>query len=178
MGFYTGNQDWVNGTDHDASLPYNADDVVYDPANGRFLAANDSIPAGTAITIGTSGATWRVVGGGGDSVLVQPVQTADFAATAGAAGLEHLWPVDISGNDPTSVLTITAPASPAIGDRFSVADHRLEATATKTIRVELAQGLMGLPGPDYATINSAGAKFVFTYLGGAIGWEVASNVNE
>jgi len=74
---------------------------------------------------------------------------------------------------------VTAPVDPIVGDRFSVADHHLACSNTRRIRVNFAtERLMSQLGPvDFAEINSAGTKITFTFLGGNIGWENATNFN-
>ena len=118
-------------------------------------------------------------------VEVQPEQSADFTATAGSDGVIHEWPVDMSAYAPGGILNVASPASPSEGDRFAVFDSRLVTddgvvfpAENRNIRINFtSETLHSLPAPDFAVINTAGARIDFLFVGGSVGWRVASNVN-
>ena len=118
-------------------------------------------------------------------VEVQPEQSADFTATAGSDGVIHEWPVDMSAYAPGGILNVASPASPSEGDRFAVFDSRLVTddgvvfpAENRNIRINFtSETLHSLPAPDFAVINTAGARIDFLFVGGSVGCRVASNVN-
>lgn len=118
-------------------------------------------------------------------VEVQAEQSADFTAQSGPDGVCFEYPVNVSGYAPGGTLFVTAPSSPSVGDCFSIVDSRLACDngidppgLNRNIRVDFATDILhSLPAPDYAVINSAGARIEFLYVGGSVGWRIASNVN-
>ena len=122
---------------------------------------------------------------GGSPVSVMVEQSADFTATAGSNGECHEWPVNVSGLAAGGVINVAEPAGPhEPGDSFAIFDSRLATdngitapALNRRIRINFTSNLHSLPGPDYAEINSAGARIKFTYIDATIGWSVAANVN-
>ncbi len=108
-------------------------------------------------------------------LLMAGEQSANFTAAKG-----YEYPIDVSANAPVSTLAVTAPAAPSIDDQFAVFDSRLSCDQDRVIQINFgAEPLHSLVAPgNYAVINSAGARILFTYAGAGIGWRVASNVNE
>lgn len=76
---------------YDVAESYESDVVVITPANELF-AANDTVPAGTPFTIGSTGATWRPIGSGNTDA---DQKLGDFdASTPGTefpAGEKNQW---------------------------------------------------------------------------------------
>lgn len=114
-----------------------------------------------------------------DSFLeMQAEQNADFTAE-----LNKEYPVDTSALTAGQFITVTAPTATAAGDSFAVFCSRLTCDngvvgIPRSIRVVFAaDNIHSLPAPDYAVINSAGARLEFTYVDTSIGWRIASNVN-
>lgn len=115
----------------------------------------------------------------GELLDIKGTQTGDFTVVdLTATSKEVVYPVDVSASAPNSELNITVPNG-ASGNRFRITDSTLSCTLTRTIKVNFAtDSLMGLAGPgEFAVINSAGASLLFVFVGGTIGWEVYSNVN-
>lgn len=118
-------------------------------------------------------------------VEVQDEQNADFTATAGQNGACHEWPVDMSAFPAGGILNVTAPAAPAVGDCFGVFDSTLSCDngidppgLNRNISINFAaEPVMSQAAPEVAVINLAGARIGFLYVGGTVGWRIASDVN-
>jgi len=124
-----------------------------------------------------SAGNWQPLAAGG-GLNINPVQTVDFTATAGASGLVQEWPVDMSAMTPGSILNVTQPVGPhTTGDTFAVEDISLACTLTRIIRVNFTTPIHGLAPPDYAVINNAGARLEFSYIDATYGWRIQSSVN-
>ncbi|MEO1529615.1 MAG: hypothetical protein AAFX06_29690 [Planctomycetota bacterium] len=113
-------------------------------------------------------------------LAMQAEQSSDFTAETG-----NEYPVDLSGLPAGGVVNVAQPTgTPSADDSFAVFDSRLAAdngidgaALNRSIRINFTDNLHSLAGPDYAVINSAGARIVFTYVDSAIGWRIAANVN-
>lgn len=124
-------------------------------ADGLIAEIGGTDTISTAIAPGSGG------GGGVVAPGTEVVNTSGFTATMGEIA---------QANSTSGAITVTAPSSPSINNRFAVVDARAT-SATNNITVDFTTGSQKLYGSiQNYILNAAGGFVEFIYMGTATGW--------
>lgn len=126
-----------------------------DTATGMIKQFSSGDTISTTIAPGSGG------GGGISPPGTEDVKTSAFTATIGR--LDQV-------NTTSGAITVSAPSSPSIGDRFGIVDARAT-SATNNITVDFtttSQKLYGTIQNYIINVNGGFAEFI--YMGASTGW--------
>lgn len=147
------------GTGYGGATPYVSGQLLIGNSSGALTAALLTAGVGITITNSSGGITISSSGGSGETIVSK---STSYNANVG----DYVY-MDTSGG----ALTLTLPASPAIGSRVSVAD--LTSSFSKNT---LTIGRNGSPIMGIAadmTVKVANAAFNLRYIDGTNGWRIS-----